>query len=112
MKDTITILVCNAIRKAEHERNVHGQLTDAQVLGIALKAQMDYHKSESHRMEKHAGLDAQAYKPELKLAGRVTHPADMHDAARKTLGPRYDEFVAIHGDVFTAKQLCDFTEAA
>ena len=112
MKDVITILVCNAIRRAEHEKNVHGQLSDAQVMAIAVKAQMDYHKSEYHRMEKQTGIDAQTYKPVLKLAGTVKPPADLHAAAKASLGDRYEAFIESVGQDFTPKQLCEFMEAA
>ena len=50
MKDLVTILVCNAIRRAEHEtKRKGGQLDDREVLAIALKTQLDYHQAEMHR---------------------------------------------------------------
>ena len=45
------------------------------------------------------------------VTGRVTPPKDMMEAARKTLGERFEAFIKKYGENFTAKQLCEFHEA-
>ena len=47
-------------------------------------------------------------KVELKLSGSVKPPADMVKAARKTLGPRYTEFVKQYPGEITPAKLCKF----
>ena len=44
------------------------------------------------------------------LAGTVTPPADMVEAAKKTLGPYFDEFVRKYPGEITPRKLVTFTE--
>lgn len=48
--------------------------------------------------------------PEPLMAGAVKPPADMLAAARKTLGDRYEDFIAKYGENFTPQQLVDYHE--
>ena len=48
------------------------------------------------------------YQP--KFGGTVTPPADMVEAAKKTLGDRYDEFVTKYPGEITPQKLCKFVE--
>ena len=45
------------------------------------------------------------------VSGRVTPPKDMIEAARQTLGERFEAFIQKYGENFTPKQLCDYHEA-
>ena len=107
MKDLITILVCNAIRAAQHETNVKARpLKDEEVLAIAVKVQCDYHKTELMRfINAHGGALS---KSDGFSKGSVTPPEDMTKAAKETLGDLFDEFIEIHGTDFTPLQLVTF----
>jgi hypothetical protein len=47
---------------------------------------------------------------EFSGRGAVTPPADLHDAAKKTLGNEYSLFIAQYGENFTPQQLVKFAE--
>ena len=108
MKDTITILVCNAVRKAAHERNQKGrELTDQEVLNIAVKVQHDYHVVEARRFVNTYGANVVNLPA---AAGSVRPPADLDKAARDSLGDSYESFIREYGNGFTPKQLAEYCD--
>jgi len=46
----------------------------------------------------------------LNLAGSTTPPADMVDAARKSLGDDYDNFITKYPGEITPDKLCKYIE--
>ena len=46
----------------------------------------------------------------LQLKGQVSPPPDMVEAAKKTLGDRYEDFVREFPGEITAKKLCKYVE--
>lgn len=46
----------------------------------------------------------------IEIRGGVKPPADLLDAARKTLGDQLGAFLDRYGDAFTARELVEFTE--
>ena len=111
MKDWLTILICNSIRAADHRRNELevSILSDEEVLKIAARARADYHKSQLIQvMNAYQALLVESTAP--GVGGSVTPPEDLIEAARKSLGDRFDEFHEIHGPNFTPVQLAQFCD--
>jgi hypothetical protein len=105
-------MVCNAIRKAEHETNVLGrQLKDEEVLAIGVKAQADYHKTELMRfINSHSHVLAGNTAP--AAGGTTLPPDDLEQAARDSLGGLFNEFISIYGADFTPLQLAQFCDGS
>lgn len=46
----------------------------------------------------------------VQIGGRSSPPADLREAAKKTLGNRFEAFIEKYGDDFTPQELVKYSE--